>query len=179
MEINDLKIKVKLVDATRFSAGASYHNEKLYESYCQLKFQVSLGSLAVWPKELLSVIAIKNPVLTVRREGGWEVLGGLFSLFLANENLIESVQIYEIEAPSEKLIELIEVSELWQPICLQLDSKIGLASVLSAEKIIGDNWADKKYAEEISHIRSIAKISGKTRDAVRNQVRNFKKHESK
>lgn len=127
MEINELKIRVKLVDATRFSAGASYHNEKLYESYCQLKFQVGLEGLSAWPKELLSVIAIKNPVLTVKWEGGWEVLGGLFSLFLANEDLIESVPIYEIESPSEELIELIEASELWQPLCFQLDSKIGVA----------------------------------------------------
>lgn len=179
MEINSLKIKLRLVDATRFSSGASYQNENLYESYCQLKFQVGLEGLSAWPKELLTVIAIKNPVLAVKREDGWEVLGGLFSLFLANENLIETVSIYEIDAPSQGQIELIEASELWQPLCFQLDSKIGLASVVNAETSIGHNWVDKKYSKEISHIRSIAKISGKTRDAVRHQMRNFKKHEIK
>lgn len=179
MEINELNIRVKLVGANRFGAAVSYHNEKLYESYCQLKFQVGLEGLGNWPKEMLSIMAIKNPVLTVKREGGWKVLGGLFSLFLANENLIEAVLIYEIDEPSKELIELIEASELWQPLCFQLDAKIGLASVLNAQKAIGDNGVGKKYAKEISHVRSLAKISGETRDAVRHQVRNFKKNESK
>jgi len=164
-----LNTKLKFVDAKIFNAKSSYHNLHLYEAYSQLQFQTNINVLECLPIDALNAISHQSPVVTIKSNGEWIILGGLFSLFLANEGLITQLAIYELDNPSVEYINSIIAAELWMPLCKSLDRNKGLASLLASAKNLFEGVPNASGLKMLSQKKTLARLAGETREVIRNQ----------
>lgn len=169
VKVINLNTKLKFVDVKNFNGKSSYHNLHLYEAYCQVQFQININVLESLPIDVLNAISHQSPVVTIKSNGEWKILGGLFSVFLANEGLITQVAIYEVDNPSEDYINSIIAGELWRPLCMSIDRKKGLASLLSSAKKLFQDVPNASGLKMLSQKKTLARLAGGTREVIRNQ----------